>query len=250
MPSRPDSDFGLSEIRISDPQVQIFRLDGRAMVNLQISYQPKNVSETIVRQTEALIRERFTPRYLIEQGYSEEALSNDNLQPSFEESFNSLIYVFPLALLLVYVLLIWQFKSWLQPLILFLALPFALAGVLNWLHFSQTSMSFIIGVGFITLIGVAINNTILLTTYANQARRTLEPAEAISRALRERFRPLVITTLTTILALLPLALNDFFWQNLALTIIWGLISSTVLVILVFPYCYLLFCRLMRKPGKD
>ena len=240
----------LAEIQISDYASLAIRLNQKPMVNLQISYQPKSVSEDIVRQTKAAIKDYFTPQRLTDLGYAGDNLDNDNLEPSFEESFQSLIYVFPIALLLIYLLLLWQFKSWLQPLMLFVALPFAMAGVLSWLHFSQTSMSFIIGVGFITLIGVAVNNTILLTTYANQARRTLEPIEAISLAIKERFRPLVITTLTTILALLPLALNDFFWQNLALTIIWGLISSTVLVLLTFPYCYLLFCRLTSKSRRS
>ena len=241
----------LGEIAITNPQAQIIRLNQTTMVNLRISYQPKNVSEDIVRQTESFIRERFSPDYLEGRGYGASSLDNEPLEPAFEDSFRSLIYIFPIALLLIYALLVWQFRSWLQPLILFVALPFALAGVLSWLHFTQTPMSFIIGVGFITLIGVSVNNTILLTTYANRARQTLEPIEAISLALKERFRPLIITTLTTIVALLPLAINDFFWKNLALTIIWGLITSTFLVLLIFPYCYLLLCHLTsRKSSKS
>ena len=91
----------------------------------------------------------------------------------------------------------------------------------------------------IGLVGIAVNNTILMTDYANQERRTGATAvEAISRAASRRFRPLITTTLTTLAALLPLALSDPFWEALAFTIIFGLASSTFLVILAYPYYYL------------
>jgi multidrug efflux pump subunit AcrB len=94
--------------------------------------------------------------------------------------------------------------------------------------------------GVFALIGISLNNTILLTDYANQARNEGKtPVEAMSSALKARIRPLLTTSITSILALLPLALNDPFWEGLAFTLIFGLISSTVLVILVFPYFYLI-----------
>jgi multidrug efflux pump subunit AcrB len=84
-----------------------------------------------------------------------------------------------------------------------------------------------------------VNNTILLTEYANQEKRAGEGTiDAISNAVKKRFRPLVATTITTVVALLPLALSDPFWESLAFTIIFGLISSTFLVIFSFPYYYL------------
>ena len=85
-----------------------------------------------------------------------------------------------------------------------------------------------------------MNNTILLTDYANQARAEgKSPTEAIAVAVRERLRPLLTTSLTSVLALLPLALNDPFWEGLAFALIFGLLSSTILVLLVFPYFYLI-----------
>ena len=84
-----------------------------------------------------------------------------------------------------------------------------------------------------------MNNTILLTDFANQERRAgADRVTAIEVAVRRRFRPLVSTSLTTVAGLLPLALSDPFWEALAFTIIFGLLSSTLLVVLSFPYYYL------------
>ena len=94
-------------------------------------------------------------------------------------------------------------------------------------------------VGFIALIGVAVNNTILLVDAANRARRTGATAgEAIQEAVTRRFRPLVATTITTVVGLLPLALSDPFWESLGFTLIGGLVSSTTLVLFCFPAFYL------------
>jgi multidrug efflux pump subunit AcrB len=94
--------------------------------------------------------------------------------------------------------------------------------------------------GVFALIGISVNNAILLTDYANQARgEGASPAEAIAQALRARLRPLLTTSSTSILALLPLALNDPFWEGIAYTLIYGLLSSTLLVIFVFPYFFLI-----------
>ena len=231
-----------------DPD-QVTRLDNHQIIDLEVQYSQVSVSDSILNDTETLIKEHFNADYLSLNGYDPNILAIEIPQTSLEESFDSLNYIFPLAMVLIYALLWWQFKSWLQPFIILIALPFALAGVFSWLYYTQTPFSFIVTVGLISLIGIAINNSILLVSYANAAQqknKDLKPVEAISQALQERFRPLIITTLTTVFALLPLAINDFFWQDLAWTIIWGLISSTILILLVFPYCYLGAVNLVAK----
>jgi hypothetical protein len=93
--------------------------------------------------------------------------------------------------------------------------------------------------GFFALIGLSIKITILLTDYANQARRAGHgPAEAMAIALQERFRPLIATSLTAVFSLIPLYLSNPFWEGLAVTLMFGLLSSTFLVVTVFPYYYL------------
>ena len=105
-------------------------------------------------------------------------------------------------------------------------------------------------VGFFALIGIAVNNTILLTDFANQSRASGKNSyEAIGDALQARFRPLVTTSLTSIVALLPLALSDPFWEALSYTLIFGLLSSTLLVIVSFPYFYLI-SEALRSYGRS
>jgi multidrug efflux pump subunit AcrB len=104
-------------------------------------------------------------------------------------------------------------------------------------------------IGFFALIGIALNNTILLTDYANQARKAgSSPTDAMALAIKARFRPLLATSLTSVVALIPLALSDPFWESLAYTLIFGLLSSTFLVIVSFPYMYLIveWLRLLPK----
>ena len=127
-----------------------------------------------------------------------------------------------------------------KPLLIFMAIPFSMFGVFFGLDFTDNPLSFFVMVGLFGLIGIVVNNTILLTDYANQERRAGKgPVQAISEATRKRFRPLLATSVTTVVALLPLALSDPFWEALAFTIIFGLLSSTILVVISFPYYYLL-----------
>ena len=124
-------------------------------------------------------------------------------------------------------------------LLIFLAIPFSFFGVFTLLSATDNPLSFLVTVGFIALIGVAVNNTILLVDAANRARRSGATAgEAIQEAVTRRFRPLIATTLTTVVGLLPLALSDPFWESLGFTLIGGLVSSTFLVLLAFPAFYL------------
>lgn len=120
-----------------------------------------------------------------------------------------------------------------------MAIPFSLFGITLGLYLTDNAFSFFAMLGFFALIGLSIKNTILLTDFANQARRRgASGVDAAVEALHERFRPLIATSLTAVVALIPLALTSPFWEGLAVVLVFGLISSTVLVITVFPYYYL------------
>lgn len=102
----------------------------------------------------------------------------------------------------------------------------------------------------IALVGVAVNNTILLVDAANRARRNgATAAAAIEEAITRRFRPLLATTFTTVVGLLPLSLSDPFWESLGFTLIGGLLSSTTLVLLAFPVAYLAL-EAVRTPVRN
>lgn len=215
------------------------RVDGKRVMTVGGSFDADDTSGLLVTAQE-YVEAKFTPEYLESLGYNQDSIGFDFGQESDNaDSFSSLLYAFPIALLLMYVLLALQFRSWLQPILIFVAIPFTFLGVFAGLYLTDNALSFFVQVGLIGLIGIAVNNTILLTEYVNQEKRAGEKTiDAISNAVTKRFRPLVTTTLTTVVALLPLALSDPFWEALSFTIIFGLLSSTFLVILSFPYYYL------------
>jgi HAE1 family hydrophobic/amphiphilic exporter-1 len=227
-------------IETKAPTMQtVDRIDGKRTLVVSAAFDADDTS-ALLSASEDYVREKFTPEYLTSQGYSEDALGFDFGQESENaESFAGLMYAFPIALLLMYVLLALQFRSFLQPVLIFMAIPFTFLGVFAGLYYTDNALSFFVQVGLIGLIGIAVNNTILLVTYANQEKEAgVGTIDAISNAVTKRFRPLIATTITTVAALLPLALSDPFWEALAFTIIFGLISSTILVIVSFPYYYL------------
>ena len=120
-----------------------------------------------------------------------------------------------------------------------MAIPFSLFGVTLSLYLTDNAFSFFVAMGFFALIGLSIKNTILVVDYANQSRKAgMGAIDAATAALEERFRPLVATSLTAVVSLIPLAITSPFWQGLAVVLIGGLLSSTFLVITVFPYYYL------------
>ena len=133
-----------------------------------------------------------------------------------------------------------QFKSLLQPLAILSALPFSFLGIAAGLHYTNNAFSFFVVVGFFAMMGISLNNTILLTDYANQVMKTgKNRAESMAEALKARFRPLATTSITSILALLPLAKADPFWESLAYTLVFGVMASTILVVLVYPQYYMI-----------
>jgi multidrug efflux pump subunit AcrB len=151
----------------------------------------------------------------------------------------TLAYAFPVVLVAIYILLAIQFRSFLQPILIFMAIPFSVFGIALGLYITHNTISFFALLGFFALIGLSLKNTILLTDYANQSRRRGSgPIDAIHEALIERFRPLVATSLTAVVSLIPLAITSPFWQGLTVVLIFGLLSSTFLVVAVFPYYYL------------
>ena len=120
-----------------------------------------------------------------------------------------------------------------------MAIPFSFFGITLGLYLTDNAFSFFAMLGFFALIGLSLKNTILLTDFANQSRRAgMGAVDAAHEALAERFRPLIATSLTAVFSLIPLTLSSPFWEGLGVVLIFGLLSSTFLVVTVFPYYYL------------
>ncbi|MEM6723917.1 MAG: efflux RND transporter permease subunit [Bacteroidota bacterium] len=163
---------------------------------------------------------------------------------SRQKSFGNLGIASLLALLLIFGVLILQFKSLAQPLIIFSALPLAVIGSILMLYVNGVSFSFTAFIGLTSLIGIAINNSIVLVDFANkEIADGATVAAAVRKAGEVRFTPIVLTTITTVLGLLPLTLTGgSLWAPMGWTIIGGLMTSTFFVLLVVPILYELFTR--------
>ncbi|HEX5798282.1 MAG TPA: efflux RND transporter permease subunit [Candidatus Saccharimonadales bacterium] len=205
---------------------------------------------TLVSLAQNAVEKEFDRERLSEFGLSPEDLNfSFGQEDENQDSFNTLAYSFPIVMIAIYILLVFQFRSFIQPILIFMAIPFSLFGITLGLYLTDNPFSFFAMLGFFALIGLSLKNTILLVDFANQSRRAgKNPVDAIHEALAERFRPLVATSLTAIVSLIPLYLTSPFWESLTVVLIFGLLSSTFLVITVFPYYFLAgeYARLQTK----
>ena len=161
-----------------------------------------------------------------------------------QATFGNLGIILILAQVAIFAVLVLQFRSTIQPLIIFAAIPLAISGSFVALYLTGWPFSFFAFVGLISLIGIVVNNSIIMVDYINQLRRKGEELiPAIILGSTRRFKPILLTTMTTILGLLPLTLQKTNqWSPLCWTIIGGMISSTLLSLLVVPILYKWFSR--------
>lgn len=157
-------------------------------------------------------------------------------------SFNSLRFALILAVFLVYLVMASTFESFLHPLLVLFTIPLALVGVVAGLWITGTSITVIVLIGAVMLVGIVVNNAIVLIDTINRLRRSgVEKQEAVLKAGHLRLRPILMTTLTTILGLLPMALSwgegSELRSPLAITVAGGLLLSTLLTLVVIPAAY-------------
>lgn len=159
-----------------------------------------------------------------------------------DNSFNSLKFALALAIFLVYLVMASQFESLFHPFLILFTVPLAAAGSIIGLYVTSTNLSIVVFIGLIMLAGIVVNNAIVLVDRINQLRESgIEKTAAIIEAAETRFRPILMTTLTTTLGLLPLALGvgdgAEIRTPMAITVIFGLLFSTVLTLLLIPALY-------------
>ncbi len=246
---------GGSQVTITDAIIgtagEIYRIDGQQVIEVRAQYDEDSGLTGILNATEDYVAGAFDSAALTAAGLAPDALSFDfGLESDNQDDFAALGVAGLVALVLMLLLITVQFRSLAQSLLIFLAVPFSFFGVFTALSATDNPLSFLAVVGFIALIGVAVNNTILLVDAANQERRNGATAgEAIGAAVTSRFRPLVATTLTTVVGLYPLSISDPFWESLGFTLMGGLVSSTVLVLISFPAFYLAL-EAVRTPARN
>jgi len=189
------------------------------------------------------------------------AVSGIDLSPSYsitvtgeeekrKESMDGLLFALLLSVVLVYMVLSSQYESLLYPFVILLTIPFGLVGAVMIFLITATPLNIMGVMGIIMLAGIAINNSILLVGRINQLKTTMDLTEAIVLAGQQRIRPIIMTTLTTILVLLPMTFSfgegSSMRSSMAVAVIGGLVTSTLMSLVVIPCVFYLFEQMKRR----
>ena len=167
------------------------------------------------------------------------------------ETFGSAGKMLVVAIFLVFALLTIQFGSFTQPFVIMLSVPLALTGVCGGFFLAWIPFSFCAMIGVITLVGIAVNNAIvMIETMNTHLGEGLSLRDAAARGASDRLRPILATTITTIVGLIPLSLSDPMWKPLCLAIIFGLLVSTVTSLLIIPCLYIILTRDSKPQGEE
>jgi HAE1 family hydrophobic/amphiphilic exporter-1 len=235
---RPVPLSSVAEIRVAEGPSEIRRADQERVALIQANLAYGDLGAAVV-EAETLLAGVQLPYGLSMRitGQSEE----------MEASFRSLLFALGLAIFLVYLVMASQFESLLHPFVILFSIPLAAVGVALALWLSDIRISVIVFIGLIMLAGIVVNNAIVLVDLINQLRADgMERISAIREAARLRLRPIMMTTLTTVLGLLPMALglgeSSEMRTPMAVTVIGGLLTSTLLTLVVVPVMYSLLDR--------
>ena len=164
-----------------------------------------------------------------------------------EETFSSVRRVFVLAMAAVFAILVLLFDSFRQPAIILFAVVGGLTGVLGGFFLLNMPMSFTAAIGIVALVGINVNDAIvMISTMNNHRRQGLSLRLSAARGAADRLRPIVSTTVTTVIGLIPLALADPAWKPLCLAVIFGELASTVISIVLIPCLFLMLTP--NNPG--
>ncbi|MFQ6065781.1 MAG: efflux RND transporter permease subunit [bacterium] len=218
--------------RVGGP-VKIERKDQQRVVNVSAQVSGRSLGEI-----DKDIRSKLSSLTL-PAGFS---LKYGGEQEQMVESFQSFALALVLAVVLVYIVMASQFESLRHPLVIMFSIPFAMIGVVMALFLARTPFSIIVYIGMIMLAGIVVNNGIVMISYINILRdRGMSLAEAVRLGARRRVRPIMMTTLTTVFALLPMALGigpgAELWAPMARTVIGGLSVSMIFTLIFIPTLY-------------
>jgi hydrophobe/amphiphile efflux-1 (HAE1) family protein len=171
-----------------------------------------------------------------------------------KKAFRDLAFLLILGIILVYMVMAAQFESLLDPFIIMFAVPFTFIGVILAFIFTGTTLSIITFLGIVMLMGIVVDNAIVLISYINILRaRGLPLQEAITSGGKDRLRAVLMTTITTLVGLLPLAISrgegSESWQPLGVTMLGGLTVSTLITMLFVPTMYAVFEARFKKNGE-
>ena len=229
---------------------RIHRVDGRRTVTIQGKIDTKVVN---AQELMAITKQEFLPQ--LKKDYPDVKPSFQGQGKESAETGNSLLINILVGLFGVYVILSFQFRSYLQPIAVMLAIPMGFIGVI-WGHMAMgLQLSMVSLVGFATLAGIVVNDSILLVAFIKQRMADgVEVMEAAKMGARDRFRAIVLTTLTTIAGLLPLLLETSTQAQLLIpmvaSLVFGLFAATLLSVLLIPAFFVILDDWGRLPVEQ
>lgn len=226
----------VAEVRKERGPSEIRRMDQRQVVLVTANVGGRDLGAVSTDLKAALDGMQWPKDYYFELGGQNKELA---------VSYQSLKFALLLAVFLVYVVMACQFESFLHPILVMFSVPLAFIGVIYALLWSDTDLSIMVFLGGIILAGIVVNNAIVLVDYVNQLReRGMKKREALVEAGLVRLRPILMTTITTVLGLLPMISatgeGAELRRPMAITVMAGLSSSTLLTLVIIPIVYDLF----------
>lgn len=230
----------VAKITVQEGPSEIRRVDQKQVAVITTNVEGRDLAAVAGDIDEAVKAVNKPDDFYFQQGGQNRELST---------AYSSLRFALILAIFLVYVVMACQFESIIHPALVMFSIPLAFIGVIYTLYYTETSLSVMVFLGGIILAGIVVKNAIVLVDYINLLRdRGMVKAEAIVLAGKVRLRPIIMTTLTTVLGLLPMLLatgeGSEMRKPMALTVIAGLSLSTLLTLVVIPMVYYMF------GGKD
>jgi len=246
----------IENIGISNPAGQMIRLG--EIADIKEFWSPPSIAR---KRKERIVNVSFTPykRSLTELQTEVQKAIDGTAIPSGVmvqisgaiqdqmESFADIAFLIVVSLILVYLVMASQFESLKMPFIIMFSIPFAFSGVAIALFVTNTSLSVISAIGAVMLIGIVVKNAIVLVDFINLMReRGHELYEAIALSGRSRLRPVIMTSATTILGMLPLAISkgsgSELWSPMGIAVIGGLVFSTLVTLVLVPVVYAIFAK--------
>lgn len=221
----------LTEPRVGASLTSIHHYDGHQAITVSADVQEGLVPAEVLSK---LIP--YLDAYDWPEGYHYElAGGNEDTIQSFKDLLNAMI----IGILLIFLILVTQFNSFKQPFVILMALPLSLIGVLYGFMFFQLKIGVATMIGIVALAGIVVNDAIVLIDRINFNRREsgMKLEEAIMEAGPARLQPIIITSITTVLGILPISLTDAFWLTLGMAIVFGMLFSTVLTLIIIPVFY-------------
>lgn len=234
----------LANVEYTDSPVTLVRVDGIYQVAVTA-----NTTED-AKYTAQEAADEAMDQMILPKGVSQATSMMDQMMI---DEFTAIITAILVSVFLIFLVMAMQFESPRFSAMVMMSIPFALIGSFGLLYITNATLSMVSLMGVLMLVGIVVNNGILYVDTANQLREEMPLEEALIQSGQLRLRPILMTTLTTILSMVPLAFGigdgSVVMQGMALVIIGGLVASTILILLLMPTFYLIIDKRSRKERK-